>query len=467
MFDPHAYTIIAALFPRLLGAIYFCAIGALIFQYKGLFGKHGILPMPLYFKMLGRISGFRKYYYAPSLFWFDSSNRTILGILLAGTTVSILLMFGFYPPLLLFLLYVIHLSIISAGQDFLSFGWEGFLLEITVQAFLMSLTVVPNFFVWISINFLLFRFHIQAGSIKLLSGDPTWKNLTAVSYHYQTQPLPNTMAWYFHKLPMWFQKTSTAVMYFLELAVPFGIFFGQDIRLLTFFGLFGLQFLIWLTGNFSYLNHMTAVLTTILIGNKYLAHFFTPPIEAPSSMLLEGVLSSIAIGLIMLQGCRLWHHFIPSHGLARLFEKISPFHIVNRYTIFANMTTVRYEIVIEGSNDGMMWKEYFFKYKPSELKKRPRRISPYQPRLDWQAWFLPFRDYYSEEWFQSFLYHLLKGTPDVLKLIHESPFQEPPRMIRAITYEYEFTTYKERKETGNWWKRTMVGSYSPTLRLKE
>lgn len=465
--NPENYTIIAALFPRLLGAIYFCAIGALLFQYKGLFGKNGILPLTHYLNILRSIPKPRRYYYAPTLFWINSSDRAIMLVLITGVLFSILLMFGIVPPLMLLCLYVIHLSIISAGQDFLSFGWEGFLLEITVQAFLLSLTIVPNLFVWLSINFLLFRFHIQAGMIKLQTHDPTWRNLTAVSYHYQTQPIPNTVAWYFHKLPLWFQKFSNGLMFILELVVPFGIFFSEDIRFATFCGLFGLQFLIWFTGNFSYLNHMTAVLTTILISNKFLSVLFTAPSVESTPLIFNVILSIVGTMLIVIQGMRLWHQFFPRRDLARFFDFLSPFHLVNRYTIFANMTTVRYEVVVEGSEDGVIWKEYLFKYKPSELTYRPRRVSPYQPRLDWQMWFLPFRDFESEEWFQSFLYHLLKGNSQVLHLLRVNPFfDKPPKYIRSLMYEYEFTSFAEKRETGNWWKRTLVGQYSPTMSLK-
>ncbi len=128
------------------------------------------------------------------------------------------------------------------------------------------------------------------------------------------------------------------------------------------------------------------------------------------------------------------------------------------------MTTKRYEIVVEGSEDGVEWKEYLFYHKPSELNRRPRRLAPYQPRIDWQAWFLPFSSYYSERWLQRFLLHLFKGTPDVLKLLRHNPFSEkPPRFLRVLLYDYVFTSAEEKRQTGNWWHRIFVKHYSPTL----
>lgn len=466
MFIPETYTIIAFIFPRLLGFIYFCAIGAFIFQIKGLIGKNGILPISNYLSWMATHYPKKKYFYLPSLFWFNSSDRALMSVVLLGTLLSVLLMLGIYPALMLFLLYWIHLSIVSAGQDFLSFGWEGFLLEITAQTFLVSLTDIPNLFVWISLNFLLFRFHIQAGAVKLQSQDPSWRNLTAVAYHTQTQPLPNAVAWYAHKLPLWMQKLSVLVMFAIELLIPFGMFWHETIRLGVFIALVSLQFFIWLTGNFSYLNYLTAAFCTILLSNKVLSPFFSVPHSEPTSFYLDIVLSATGILLIGLQAMRVWDQFLPNQSIKRALYWLHPFHLANRYGIFAVMTTARYEIIIEGSDDRQTWKEYIFRYKPSEITRRPRWIAPYQPRLDWQVWFLPFREFYEEEWFQKFLFHLLKGTPEVLSLLRGNPFPNiPPKYIRVQLYQYEFSSFKEKREKGWWWKRKFASSYSPILSL--
>lgn len=472
MFSPESYTIIAYLFPRLLGLIYFFALGALLLQVRGLIGKNGILPLSQYLQLM-RGSFYNKsklYFNTPSVFWFNSSDLALMGVLGAGVAISILLILGFVPSLLLLLLYIIHLSIKTAGQDFLSFGWEAFLLEITAQAFFMSLTSIPNIMIWISINFLLFRFHLQAGFIKLQSQDPNWRNLTATAYHYQTQPIPNTIAWYFHKLPLAFHKFSTALTLGIELVVPFGIFLTDTIRFGVFCCFFFLQFMIWFTGNFSYLNHLSAVFSTLLISNKFLSTFISPqsiPV-VNESYILDIILSGVGAIFILLQIVRLWHQFAPSRRLNAILNCVSPFCLANRYTIFARMTTERFEVVVEGSEDGITWKEYLFKYKPSELSRRPRRCSPYQPRLDWQIWFLPFRDYYEENWFQQFLYHLLMGTPEVISLLRHNPFPtHPPKFVRSHLYEYEFSSFQEKKHFGTWWKRTLINSYSPTMSLKK
>lgn len=468
MFDPENYSLTCTILPRLLGVIYFFAISPFIFQIQGLLGNNGILPISLYFNIL------RKYHPSyiwklPSLFWLNTSDQVLMGCVIIGTFCSLLLIVGIFPSAMILILYVIHLSIVSAGQDFLSFGWEGFMLEITAHVFLISLTPISNLMVWLSINFLLFRFHIQAGAVKLQSQDPSWRDLTAIAVHYETQPIPNTTAWYAYKWPLWFHQFSVLTMFIIELIIPFAIWDGEMLRAIAFFCFFGLQYFIWLTGNFSYLNYLTVVLSTILLSNSFLSWTgisMPVPEESPSPLLT--LLLSITGGLLFgLQVIRFITHFFPYNWMRQVLNFVAPFHLANRYGIFAVMTRQRYEIVIEGSENGEEWKEYTFRYKPSEITRRPRRISPYQPRLDWQAWFLPFTDY-TEQWFQRFLLHLLKGTPEVLNLLRDNPFPHtPPKYVRALLYLYQFSSSQEKKEKGWWWKREFIDFYSPIMQMRQ
>lgn len=466
MFSPDDYTIALSLFPRLLGAIYFFAFGAFLFQIKGLLGTNGILPMGEHLKWVKGRFPKKCYWLIPSLFWFNSSDKIQMTVVALGTALSVLLMLGFFPSLILLLLYLLYLSIVSAGQDFLGFGWEGFLLEITINAFFISLTSTPNPFLWVSLNLVLFRFYFQGGAVKLQSRDPNWRNMTGVFFHYQSQPIPNMVAWYVYKLPMWFHKFSTFMMLFTEILIPFGML-GPDWMRFGVFVLFaGLQWAIWVTGNFSYLNHLSVVLSVILLSNAYLPWFEIPPME-PASWPIYGLCSLVGCFLIALQLLQLWQHFFPNVLFNSWLKIFSPYHLANRYGIFAVMTTKRYEIVFEGSDDNQIWKEYAFYYKPSEVDRRPRRISPYQPRLDWQAWFLPFASPNDQPWLYSFIFHLLKGTPEVLKLIRVNPFSDtPPKFVRTAFYDYVYTTFEEKKKTGAWWKREYIGLFTPPVHLK-
>ncbi len=468
MFSTEDYTIISAWMPRLLGLIYLFAFWPFLFQIKGLLGQSGILPVENFLAYVKRAWPRSFWYKCPTLFWIRADDKALMAVVGAGVLFSILLVLGVYPSLMLLAVYLLYFSIISIGQDFLSFGWELFLQEIALNTLLLSLTSTPNMMVWLSINFLLFRFHIQSGAVKLQSRDPSWRNLTAIAYHYQSQPIANLAAWYVYKWPLWLHKLSCFIMFVIELVVPFFLFFGEDMRLAVCALFVGLQLFIYLTGNFSYLNHMTALFSLILLNNATLLKWgFSLPETSNAPEFLNIALTIGGSLLLFLQALCLWNHFFPSHSIHRLLSRFSSIYCCNRYGIFAIMTTTRYEVIVEGSLDGIVWQEYDFYHKPGDLKRHPKRISPYQPRLDWQAWFLPFRHISHEYWFQSFLIHLLRGTACVAALIRKNPFSNnPPKFIRANMYIYSFTSCKEKKETGNWWKRTLVGPYSPIYSLK-
>jgi len=450
-----------AFFPRLLALIYFFAFGAFLFQMKGLFGKEGVLPIGQYLRKLHTYLGYRAYTHFPSLFWFNASDSFQYVVVVLGTILSLFIVFGIYPMLLLPLVFVLYLSIVTTGQDFLSFGWETLLLEISYYAFLLNITPTPNLMIWLAANFLIFRFHFLAGAIKWLYGDPTWRSFTALCYHYETQPLPNVQAYFANKLPRFLQRFSTAALFFLEIIVPFGIFGPDWMRVATFCLLLLLQLGIWFTGNFSYLNHLTVVLITLLlpIGRETTQ---SNPIFA------DLILSLIGVLLIFVQVVRILYHFFPIRPFATILDKVWPFFLAHWHAIFAHMTTTRYEVVVEGSLDGQEWKEYGFYYKPTELDRRPRRVSPYQPRLDWMLWFLPFTTFEDAGWFQRFLRRLLEGREPVLSLIRVNPFEkEPPKYVRSLLYIYRYTDTKTLKKTGRWWKREFVKEYSYPLSLAD
>lgn len=456
----------------MLGVIYIVAYIPFVLQIKGLLGSDGILPINDYLPFIKRRFGKRGYTLIPTLFWFNASDTALLALSWSGIFLGALLAIGFYPAVVLFLLYLVQLSLASAGQDFLSFGWETYLLELTVGAFLLVSTTPFNIFGWLGLNVLLLRFHYQAGISKIQSHDKNWRNLTALSYHYLTQPLPNAQAWYFDKLPIWVHKVCAVIMFYAELIVPWLIFSPPEVRLFVFTQLVGLQFTIWFTGNLSFLNHLTVVSCIILLHNKFLGPLsgVALPVGEPSPLFWQITLSILGAGYLFLQVINLLQTFIPLRFFQSILHFFLPYHLAYPHGIFAVMTIKRYEIIVEGSDDGETWKEYEFYFKPDDVKWRPRRISPFQPRLDWQAWFLPFGPFGvgRQAWFESFLTKLLQGSKPVLKLLRTNPFPvKPPQYIRALVYDYKFTSFQEKKETSQWWKREFAGAYSPTFQLNK
>jgi lipase maturation factor 1 len=320
--------------------------------------------------------------------------------------------------------------------------------------------------------------------VKLLSGDPNWRNLTAFTFHYQMQPLPTWIGWYASQLPLWFQKFSCGVMFAIELGAPWLIFAPRRLRFLCCTAIVGFQVLILLTGNYTFFNFLTLALCMLLLDDfalqwivpsRFRRKDFLKQQTAtcnyfrrwPKVVIIPLAVMVVAISLFQMAsmfGARsgLW---IPA---AFLNAQIAPFRSVNNYGLFAVMTTTRNEIIVEGSNDGVTWLPYEFKYKPDDVSRRPGFIEPFQPRLDWQMWFAALGDYRQNPWFVNFCARLLQGSPEVLALLANNPFpSRPPRYVRAGLYEYHFTDLQEHHASGAWWKRERAGEYLPAFSLAD
>jgi hypothetical protein len=371
-------------------------------------------------------------------------------------------------------LFVLYLSVASAGQVFMSYQWDALLLEAGFLAiFLGSSLLVIWLFRW-----LLFRLMFLSGAVKLLSGDPLWRRFTALPVHYLTQPLPTTLAWYMYQLPAWFHRVSVGFVFLVELIIPFLVFAPRRVRALAGVPIVLLQLLIFLTGNYAFFNLLTVslciflwddVLVSRVLPKKSSDRVLDGAKDSDRRVLRSAACGTLAVAVIIVSGLQLagtfWgFRWAPAE---KVIHAVSPFEIVNTYGLFAVMTDSRLEIVIEGSNDGVTWFAYEFKYKPGDLKRRPIWVQPHQPRLDWQMWFAALGSYESDPWIIHFMERLLEGSPDVLRLLKHNPFPEaPPRYARALAYEYGFTTAAERKGNGQWWQRELKGIYVPAVSLR-
>jgi hypothetical protein len=299
----------------------------------------------------------------------------------------------------------------------------------------------------------------ESGAVKLLSGDPTWRNLTALSYHYETQPLPTPVAWYAYQLPSLVQKISVVGVFAVELILPFLFFATRRLRVIAAWTTIAFQLLIALTGNYTFFNLLTILLCVFLFEPSRVDR---TPWNA----------RFVAVVLIVLGSLQLLTMFGITRDLPEPFGSIDfraqTFHLVNRYGLFAVMTTSRPEIIIEGSNDGNRWQAYEFKYKPGDPNRPLPWVAPYQPRLDWQMWFAALSNSQSNPWFQQLLFRLLEGRTEVTGLLVYNPFPDrPPRFIRAVTYDYHFTDWATRRKTGAIWTRTPLGDYFPEVSLRQ
>ncbi|MDR3675695.1 MAG: lipase maturation factor family protein [Acidobacteriota bacterium] len=486
-FERPSFSLATWLFLRLLGVTYFFAFLSLATQVSGLIGGKGILPAAQFLAMVSSRVGPERYWLFPTLAWLSSSDAAFHVISVGGVIGSLLLIFDIAPALVLSLLWMLYLSLVTVGQDFLSFQWDNLLLEAGFLALFIapwhlwplgrSKVPPPRIARWM-LWFLLFRLMFSSGVVKLTSGDTTWRNLTALDYHYYTQPLPTSIAWYVHLAPPWFHHGSVVFVLFIELAVPFLIFAP---RLWRFAGggiLILLQLLIALTGNYAFFNLLAIALCVLLFDDAALSRFF-PRVVADRMRVATNhsrrfsvrrwvtvpiLLVIFAAGLLQLADL-FAVQWLPPPAFQFLAE-LEPVRVVNGYGLFAVMTTSRPEIIIEGSNDGNTWREYEFKFKPGDLRRAPRWVAPLQPRLDWQMWFAALGDYRSSPWFSRLLLRLLEGSPPVLALFERNPFpQSPPRYVRALIYDYQFTTWSERRVQGEWWQRRLLGGYFPAVTL--
>lgn len=324
-----------------------------------------------------------------------------------------------------------------------------------------------------------------SGVVKLTSGDETWRNLTALTYHYETQPLSNWIAWYAHQLPLWAQKASCALMFVIELGAPFLVFMPRRLRMGGAAALALLQVFILVTGNYTFFNWLTLALCLLLLDDftltkllpRKLAVFYGQP-PTPAATPPGGwqrwrwvAIAPLAVVIVSISVVQLWRPFgLPPSWMSpvtKVYQWLSPFRSINSYGLFAVMTKERPEIIVEGSNDGQEWKAYEFPHKPGDLQRRPSFVAPHQPRLDWQLWFAALGNVRQNPWFVNFCVRLLQGSPEVLALLEKNPFAgQPPKYIRARLYDYQFTSLEERRRTGAWWKRELKGEYLPSISLE-
>jgi predicted DCC family thiol-disulfide oxidoreductase YuxK len=478
-------------FLRTLGVIYLIAFVSLWVQVEGLIGSDGISPIKQFLPAVQERVGGRAYWLLPTLCWFNSSNAFLHFLCAGGVALSLLLIAGFVPVVSLIALFVFYLSLTIAGQTFLSFQWDILLLETGFLAiFLAPWQLWPkrgreapvSRAALFLLKLLLFKLMLMSGVVKLTSGDDSWgwldhsfhwSALTALDYHYWSQPLPTVFGWWADKSPEWFKHFSVAFCLAVEIIAPFFIWAPRRPRLIAAGLIVFLQIAIAVTGNYCFFNLLTIALCLLLIDDATIGRKYATVIE-PRYIHRLSTVGVIAVILVTLpiNAWLIFSAFKPEtsspRALAFIHEHVAPFRIVNGYGLFRVMTKDRGEIVIEGSADGIDWLPYEFKWKPGNVKRAPRWCAPHQPRLDWQMWFAALSAPEQNPWFGRFVVRLLQGSRDVSRLLAHNPFpDQPPRYIRASFYRYRFTTVEEHRRSGAWWKRQELGEYLPTVSLDD
>jgi hypothetical protein len=458
------------LFQRGLGLVYLIAFLVSVNQFRPLAGEHGLQPAPIFIRQVPFVN-------APSLFYLAPRDWAFSASAWLGVALSCLAISGyserFGTPVSMavwVLMWALYISFVNVGQIFYGYGWETMLLEagfcaIFLGGWFSAPSPIP---LWI-LRWMEFRVMFGAGLIKLRS-DPCWRDLTCLDYHYETQPIPNPLSWYFHGLPRWALHGGVAFNHFVEVVVPFGLFLPQPFANVAALLIIFFQLLLMLSGNLSFLNLLTIVIAFSALDGRWLVKWL--PVSVPAltepSRWFEYVTIAYAAVVVLLSIRPALNLVSPRQIMNTSFE---PLHLVNTYGAFGSIGRVRDEVIVEGTSDEKPseyadWRAYEFTGKPGDPMRMPPQVAPYQLRIDWQMWFAAMSSYEREPWFINFAAKLLKGDAATLSLLRVNPFPSaPPKYIRARLYRYRFSTAEERKRTGAWWQRELEGEWFPAVSL--
>jgi lipase maturation factor 1 len=506
------------IFLRLLGCIYFSAFFSLIFQIRGLIGPDGILPAGEYLSAVAHAIGYaRGIWFAPTFLWFSGGNHMLIALCSIGMVASLLLVLNLWPRGMLFVCFICFLSFVCAAEDFSGYQSDGMLLEAGFIALFfapsgwkpgLGALSPPSRASLFLLQWEWFRIYFESGLAKILGGDPEWRHFTAMDEYYQNGPLPTWIGWYVQHLPHWFHYSTAMATIALELVIVWMLFLPRRFRILCFLIVTPWEIGVILTANYTFLNYLVLSLGVLLLDDQFVVQFLPsawkkklfagqlkselPPVnqaesgphvfvslfetqkQAPAhdDTALGGRWKILKLSLISV--VLLWIFYATTVEMIWMFWEVplpmapvaalEPLRIANRYGLFGIMTRGRYEIEFQGSNDGANWVAYPFRFKPQDLNQAPEIYAPYQPRFDWNLWFASLGQWQDYPIVPRTEVKLLENDKDVLSLFKDNPFPNgSPHEMRAVLWRYWFTSLEEKKKTGLWWKRELVGLYAPTL----
>jgi hypothetical protein len=468
------------LFLRALGLIFFSAFYSLADQIHGLIGPRGILPASDYLaRVVSVVPGIERVWYVPSVLWLGASDRALTIVVVLGIVCSLLVVANAWPRMSLAACTLLFLSCVATLQDFSSYQSDGMLLEAGLISIFFAPRRIrpglggadpPSAISLFMLRWEWFTIYFESGIVKLASGDVHWRHLTAMDEYYQNGPLPAWPGWYVQHFPHWYHAATVVVTLGIELFVVWAVFLPRRFRLLCFAGVTALQIGIIATANYAFLNYLVLSLGILLLDDEALARLRLPrPVALVAwprgRALVRAWAEGIALGWILY--ATLWAFLAPGSPrfLAKPERVLEPFRVANAYGLFAVMTEARYEIEFQGSSDGgKTWIPYPFRYKPQDISERPGIYAPYQPRFEWNLWFASLGPWQSSPWVVSAQQRLIEGSPSVLALFRRDPFRgHPPPQVRTVLWQYWFTDWRTKRNTGAWWRRQLLGLFTGVM----
>ena len=457
-FTAPGHDLARTLVQRGLGVVYLLAFVNVLVEWRPLLGDRGLLPAA---RVVARVP-FRR---APSLLHWRHDDRTVQVLAGLGALGAVLVVVGVgavlptWASIVLWLtLWALYLSFVSVGQIFYAFGWESILLEAGfLAAFLGADDVAPPALTLWLLRWLVFRIEFGAGLIKM-RGDQCWRDLTCLDHHHETQPLPGPLSWWFHHRPQWVHRAETGANHVVQLVVPWLLFAPQPVAGAAAVAIIVTQSWLLVSGNFAWLNALTIVLAASALPDSWVGGVGGPT-AAP--WWFVGLVCVVAAVVVVLSW---WPVRNMSSRRQRMNATYNPLHLVNSYGAFGSVTRARQEVVVEGTlaedpADGD-WHAYEFHAKPGRVDRRPPQVAPFHRRLDWLLWFAALSPAPQRHpWVVPMLDHLLSGDPALRRLVRVDPFDgAPPRWVRIRRFDYRFSTPEERRHTGQWWVRELVGT---------
>ncbi|MCB0344312.1 MAG: lipase maturation factor family protein [Bdellovibrionales bacterium] len=467
---------------RLLGAVYFVAFLGLLLQSEALIGHFGLLPIDLWLEARERSlgAGLFAYFSSPTIFWISCDDTFLLACAWLGTVLSLTVALGVSNAAVQFILWALYLSFVEVGQIFYGYGWEIQLLETGfLSIFLCPLRELrpfprmhraPIIVVWL-LRWLAFRIMFGAGLIKIRA-DSCWKDFSCLLYHFETQPLPNPLSPFFHRLPAWLLKSGVLFNHLVELLAPWMMLGPRRLRIVGGLLTISFQLILILSGNLSWLNWLTIIAVLACFDDSFWQSFVRvvgkdPEAEVPLSRrvvlyLLVGTIGILSVFPIV-------NMLSASQAMNASFE---PLRLVNTYGAFGSVGSRRAEVVLEVTDSAKIdadteWRELDFPCKPGSLDRAPCVVAPYQPRLDWQIWFAAMSRIESNPWLIHLTAKILAGEPRIKELLAKGTLDGPsPKYLRALLYQYKFQPPDEEPRQ-NWWSRQLLGVYLDPVSLAD
>jgi hypothetical protein len=492
---------VGGLFARVFALISLSAWWSLGAQVQVLIGSHGLLPFGEFMRAVRATPGVSIFDLPTVFWWFHGDAALTLGVA-AGAAASLAALAGWRPRICFALSTALYLSFALIGRDFLSFQWDNLLLECgLLAAFLPSCAPAPT--VHFLFRVLLFKLYFESGLAKWQSPIDDWGDGSAMSYYYETAPLPTWLAFYAHHLPVWWHHFESRATLFLELVVPFAIFGPRRARLCAAIALSLFQIANAATANYGFFCYLAAALNLFLLDDvdaeragaqlaravpaairrgaaRWYSAFATrarpetrPIKTAPHPPVSRAGVGTVAASVFVAVSLidALFHFTEPGRVLALanpIFELNERFRLVNSYHLFAAVTRERIEPELQTlvdrdpaaspKDDDRAWTPEDLWHKAGDVRRAPDFVAPHQPRVDFQLWFygLGFRQ--REPAYVSALVRRMCEDPTAVQPLFRAPLPPHPAAVRIVYWQYWFASPVERRATGAWWRRQRLAA---------